>query len=123
MKKVYVETDKGNMVKFKADYGIFIGSKDKEVAMTPIGQSSIEEMNDLIYSGLLHVYNSAMYNFSDEDNEDEMREEIYKRAVQMFSLIMDKFHPEAKDKKYGILTDKDIYELENKKLDSLSKQK
>lgn len=117
-KNIYVETDKGNMEKMKADYGVVFASNDKHMLTEVVGKATFEQMNDLIYSGLYHLYESAVHNFGEEN-----RKQIYERGVQMFSLLMDQFYPEGKDTKYGILSDEDIKEAEDRKLDSLSKQK
>ena len=118
LKNIYVETDKGNMEKQKVDYGVVFGSSGKQMLTNVVGEATFEEMNDLIYSGLYHLYESTVHNFGEEN-----RKEIYERSVQMFSLLMDKFYPDAKDTRFGILTDEDIKEAEDRKLDSLSKQK
>ena len=118
VKKIHVESDKGNMEKQQVDYGVIFGSTDSQMITTVVGESTFEELNNLVYSGIYHLYESAVHNLGEEN-----RKEIYERAVQMFSLLMDKFYPEAKDTKFGILTDEDIKKAEDEKLDSLSKQK
>ena len=120
LKKVYVEDDNGSLIKHKVKYGIMMGANEKEgMKMAVIGESTFEEMNDLVMSGIRHLYESAV-----EVLGEEQREAIYERSVQMFSLLMDEFYPEGKDKKNGsILTDEDIKEAEDKKIESLYKQK
>lgn len=93
-KKIYVEDDQGKLEKFKLEYGIMIGAIDKDLQMAVFGKSTFEDMNNLIYSGIKHLYESSVKAYGKEVTRDE----IYNRAVQMFSLIMDEFYPEAKDK-------------------------
>lgn len=117
-KKIYVENEKGELEKAEVDYGTVIASKDDGMVMTVVGKSSFEDMNNLIYSALYHLYESSVKNFGENH-----RDAIYDRAVQMFSLTIDKFHPDKKEGKYGDLTDEDIKKMEDEKIDTLYKQK
>lgn len=100
------------------NYGAVLGAKGKDMQMTVFGESSFEEMNNLFFSALKHLYESAVM-----AHGEESREEIYTRAVQMFSLMIDDFYPEGKDKKYGILTDEDIKKAEDSKIKNLARAK
>lgn len=119
MKKVYIENEKGSLEKTKVDYGIFLGAFKEDMKMNVVGESTFEEMNNLVMSGVRHLYETAVHNFG-----EDKRKEIYERGVQVFSLLMDEFYPEGKDQKYGgILTDEDIKEAEDRKLEHIHKQK
>ena len=117
-RKVYVEDDKGSLRKQKVDYGIFFGADDKDMKIGVVGESTFEEMNNLIMSGVKHVCETAVHSIG-----EEQRKEVYTRAVQMFSLVMDDFYPEGKDERFGMLTDEDIKEAEDRKIELLHKQK
>lgn len=97
MKKVYVEDDKGKLQKYKLDHGVVFGSVGKDLQMAVFGHATFEQMNNILYSGIKHLYESSVKVYG-KDKEEAIRDEIYNRAVQMFSLIMDEFYPEAKDK-------------------------
>ena len=116
--KLYIEDKSGRRTKQEVDYGVVFGAKGDDMTVSVVGESTFEEMNNLIYSGLAHLYESSASNFG-----EDKRKEIYDRAVQMFSLVMDKFYPEAAKSKYGILTDEDIKKAEDAKVDSLYKSK
>lgn len=119
MKKVYIENEHGSLEKTKVEYGVFMGADDKNMKMNVIGESTFEQMNDLVLSGLKHLYEAATHALGGKTT----KKQIYERAVQMFSLLMDEFYPEGKDAKYGLLTDKDIKEAEDRKIELLHKQR
>lgn len=118
---VYLEDDKG-MLRPRAtvDSGFVIGNINKEVLVFELlGEPSFDETMDDMMSGIYHICQTA-----DMLTNNTQTEEIYKRAVQAFSLVMDKFNPDAKERRAesAILTDEEIIAAENAKLNDLDKQ-
>lgn len=120
--KVYLENEKGMLrPKVSLDTGFVIGNiQKKELVFEILGTPSFDETVDDLMSGIYHVCSTA-----DMITEGKQKEEIYKRVVQAFSLVMDQFNPEGKDRRAesAILTDKEIIEAENAKLDKDKQRK
>ena len=121
-KKVYLENDKGMLrVKCSVDTGFVVGNINKEVLVFElIGTPSFDETIDDMMSAIYHICQTA-----DMMTDNEKSEEIYKRVVQAFSLVMDKFNPDAKDRRAesAILTDAEIIAAENAKLENIDNNK
>lgn len=113
---VYLENDKGMLQpKVRLDTGFVIGNINKEVLIFElIGKPSFDETIDDMMSGIYHICQTA-----DMLSQNKQSEEIYKRVVQAFSLVMDKFNPDAKTRRAesAILSDREIIEAENAKLE------
>lgn len=116
LKKVYLENDKGMLrPKVSLDTGFVIGNiEKKELVFELIGSPSFDETIDDMMSGIYHICATA-----NQMTNNTQKEEIYKRVVQAFSLVMDQFNPEGKDRRAesAILTDQEIIDAENAKLD------
>lgn len=113
---VYLENAKGILqLKVRLDTGFIVGNiNKKELVFELIGKPSFDETMDDMMSAIYHICQTA-----DMLTKNKQSEEIYKRTVQAFSLVMDKFNPEAKNYRANsqILTDKEIIEAENRKLE------
>lgn len=116
--KITISEKKNPSKVIEVDRGILIAQKKRQMIIEIIGEHTFEELHDLYLSALLHLYESAVHNFGEEN-----RKLIYERSVQMYSLIIDKFYPDGKETRYGILTDEDIKKAEEAKLDVLYKSR
>lgn len=118
---VYLENEKGMLQpKVRLDTGFVVGNIDKKhLVFELIGNPSFDETMDDMMSAIYHICQTA-----DMMTHNKQTEEIYKRTVQAFSLVMDKFNPDAKTRRAesAILTDEEIIEAENAKLNDLDQQ-
>ena len=129
LKKYTIKAD--NAVVMKLPHIIIMGHDPKEnaVQLNIQGKISFEEMVDIIntaqYELLATFFNAAGKGLKNKKEEDKLRRDIYDRAVLGFSLMIDKFDPEAKNDKYAGFTNEAIMEAQNELLKKgiLKKQK
>lgn len=95
------------------DGGFLIGHKGPkgkvELVFELLGEINFDDTIDDFMSGLYHICAVALI---ENDSTKEAREEIYTRVVQAFSLIMDKFNPEAKDRRSDIMSPEELDAVE-----------
>lgn len=98
--------------------GIFLTLNDKnKVTMSLRGELSLDEMLDLlntgIYMALNDILSAAETAHKESPHKHDFKTPIYERAVWGFSLMMDKFHPEMKESKYHGLREEAIMKAED----------
>ena len=114
MKKYKIKVDKQEIMNIP--HGIILGynREDKQVNLSIIGKLSLDE--------LLDIFNTATYELLETfykracekaKHKAQIRREIYNRAVMGFSLMIDKFDPEAKNTRFAKLTDEAILKAQN----------
>lgn len=115
LRQVYIDDDKGILRRRTVvQHGFVVGNIHKEkLVLEMIGNPDFEETIDDMCSALLHVMAIA-----NDITKGKQKELIYKKVNQAVGLILDKFDPTMADKKWGGVTDKEIIELEDKKLDA-----
>ncbi len=113
-RQIYVDDDKGVLRRCTVvQNGFIIGNINKEkLVLEMIGNPDFEETIDDLCSGLLHIMFMA-----NDITKGKQKDLIYKKVNQAVGLILDKYDPSMADKKWGGVTDKEIIELENKKLE------
>lgn len=113
IRQVYIDDDKGVLRRRTViQKGFLIGNIEKKgLIFEMIGEPGFNETVDDMCSGLLHVMFMA-----NDISGGKAKDEIYKRVNQAVSLILDKFNPEAKEEKFGIVSDAEILKLEEEKI-------
>jgi hypothetical protein len=105
--------EKSHYEKLNIDGGFIIGHiKDAgtlKLVLELIGEIKFDDAVDDIMSA---VYHMCVITWIENKNSEVSRDEIYKRVVQAFSLIMDKFHPKMKDQRTDIMSDEELRKIE-----------
>lgn len=118
LKKWEIKADGKTVIRQPQVVIIGFDRETQEIQMNIQGKISFEEMIDMFntaqYELLATFFNEASK--SEGVNEKELRRDIYNRAVLGFSLMIDKFDPEAKDDKFAGLTNEAIMEAQNQVL-------
>jgi flagellar biosynthesis component FlhA len=70
------------------------------------------QFDDAVDDIMSAIYHMCAITWIENKNSEPARDEIYKRVVQAFSLIMDKFHPKMKDQRTDIMTDDELKRIE-----------
>lgn len=93
---------------FKGKFLMLLGHANKdELILHMEGKATYDEIWDDFFSAMIHI--------AEVSHEQGMEKQvIYDHLVQAFSLVMDTFHPEGKESKYGDYSDEDILDLINK---------
>lgn len=98
--------------KLNNGFELYLEEDKKSINMKVHGKMTLDESLDLL--------NTSMYNVIkvyDNRTENKHTDEIYERAVQGFSLMIDRFRPE-KNFKHTELTNEAILKAENELLSS-----
>ena len=130
-KKIKVTKPKGRQLK---KYTIKANNVEimSQPAIIVIGLDSLENKVQLniqgriVFEEMLDMFNTAQYELLTtffkavskgdplaEIDEKKLKREIYDKAVLGFSLMIDKFLPEAKDDKYAGFTNAAVLEAQN----------
>ncbi len=112
LRDVKVSGDKSSFSKVDIAAGFIVGHTNEAtpgLVFEMVGEPKFDDAVDDMMSAVYHMCAIALIA---NENKPEVKEEIYKRVVQAFSLVMDKFHPEAKDRRTDIMTDEELKKLE-----------
>lgn len=113
--KVYIEDDNNKLFEVELNAGIVIGNKGKkklELVVAPINKQQLTDTYDDIMSAILHLAEFAVQQ-QPKEAQKETRKQIYNTLVQAFSLIMDKFNPEAKDYRKDLMTPEELKAIQD----------
>ena len=121
-----IRADKDELM--SVDRAIVIGLKDdSKVKLNIQGELSIEEVLDMLNTTLLEMLNTyedaakSKHNLKEED-EKNLKQDLYQRAVLGFSLTMDKYLPEGIKTRFNQLTEEAVMEKQNEILSRKSKK-
>lgn len=108
----------------KPDRAITIGLQgDKDVNLNIQGQISLEEALDMLNTALYELLQTFEKHANDQKKltnhqRKQLKEDIYRRAVWGFSLMIDKYHPNAKKGRFQGLTEEAIMKAQDEILSS-----
>ena len=114
------EIKEGKRVLMRQPHIVIIGHDPEKnaIQLNIQGRISFEEMVDMFNTALYEL----LLTFEKEAGKAEgidkkqLKQDVYDKAVLGFSLMVDKFHPEAKNDKYEGFTNEAILEAQNAKL-------
>jgi hypothetical protein len=105
--------DKGHYEQVHMDGGFLVGhvkvGEKLELVFDLLGDIGFDDAIDDVMSAIYHM---CSITYIESGSTKEAREEIYKRVVQAFSLIMDKFNPEAKDRRSDLMSEEEMQAYE-----------
>ena len=108
-KGVYIRVPDKGYVPVPIQGGFIVGhTKDMKLVMELVGELGFEDAMDDVMSGIYHICTVSLI---ESGNTKEAKKEIYTRAVQAFSLIMDKFYPENKDIRTDVVLPEELEKI------------
>jgi transcriptional regulator of heat shock response len=125
LKKYKIEAEGKTVMKQTAIIIVGMDQETNQVQLNIQGKIGFEEAIDMLNTTQFELINTFFNSIKDnkEIDKDKAKREIYDRAVLGFSLMIDKFLPEAKDDKYAGFTDEAVLEAQNNLLKKRIKQK
>ena len=122
MKKFTIEADGKEIMKQNGILVIGLDQIENAVQLNIQGRITFEEVIDMLNTAQYELLATFLNAASKGDplgppvDFKQLKRDIYDRAVLGFSLMIDKFLPEAKDDKYAGMTDQAVLEAQNASL-------